>query len=224
MSNDTPGDSIMLLFRAFLTNGFTDNNTAVLNSFRYAGRGEEFHTYQGFTRSISFSFKIVAFSRADMNGNYSKLNQLISQVYPDYSPLKNVMRAPVVKVTIGDYLYRVPGFLESVNVTVDNAHPWEIKLSEDETDVQQLPMILDVSISFKPIQNILPRRQTIDRVELISHDEYLWAPDIAIVKPTPQNPTPLSNTTATPKTTPTPQETGIIETGGSKEEFYDPNR
>ena len=204
MSNDTPGDSIMLLFRAFLTNGFTDNNTAVLNSFRYAGRGEEFHTYQGFTRSISFSFKIVAFSRADMYGNYSKLNQLISQVYPDYSPNTNVMRAPVVKVTIGDYLYRVPGFLESVNVTVDNAHPWEIKLSEDETDVQQLPMILDVSISFKPIHNILPRRQTIDRVELISHDKYLWAPDIAIVKPTPQNPTTPSSQT--------PSQTGDLPT------------
>jgi hypothetical protein len=211
MSNDTPGDSIMLLFRAFLTNGFTDNNTAVLNSFRYAGRGEEFHTYQGFTRSISFSFKIVAFSRADMKGNYSKLNQLISQVYPDYSPNTNVMRAPVVKVTIGDYLYRVPGFLESVNVTVDNAHPWEIKLSEKEDDVQQLPMILDVSISFKPIHNILPRRQTIDRVELISHDKYLWAPEIAIVKPTPQNPpTPSSQT----ESLPTEQE--YIKTDGTK--------
>ena len=225
MSNDRPGDSVLLLFRAFLTNGFTDNNTAVLNSFRYAGRGEEFHTYQGFTRSISFSFKIVAFSRADMNGNYSKLNQLISQVYPDYSPLKNVMRAPVVKVTIGDYLYRVPGFLESVNVTVDNAHPWEIKLSEDETDVQQLPMILDVSISFKPIQNILPRRQTVETelVELISHDEYLWGPKKDTV---PQPAPPSNNSIATPKTTPTPvatQKTGIIETGGSNEEFYDPN-
>ena len=135
------------------------------------------------------------------------------------------MRAPVVKVTIGDYLYRVPGFLESVNVTVDNAHPWEIKLSEDETDVQQLPMILDVSISFKPIQNILPRRQTVETelVELISHDEYLWGPKKDTV---PQPAPPSNNSIATPKTTPTPvatQKTGIIETGGSNEEFYDPN-
>jgi len=202
MSNDNPGDSIFLQFRALLSNGFTDNNGAVLNSFRYMGRGEEFHTYQGFTRAISFSFKIAAFSRREMYGIYSKLNQLISQVYPDYSPNGvNAMRAPIVKVTIGDYLYRVPGFLESVNVTADNNTPWEINLEGDngqfndtsehqELDnsdkVQQLPHMVEVAISFKPIHSILPKRQAVGpgRVELISHDNYLWAPP----KTTPQTP------------------------------------
>jgi hypothetical protein len=149
--------STALVFRALLSNGFTDNNGAVLNSFRYMGRGEEFHTYQGFTRQISFSFKIAVFSRAELQPLYNKLNYLISQVYPDYSSNTNIMRAPLVKVTVGDYLYRVPGFLESVNVTADNNTPWEINL-ENSSDVQELPHVLDVAISFKPIHSVLPQR------------------------------------------------------------------
>lgn len=159
MSNDKPGESMVLLFRAFLSAGINDSNGAVLNPFRYFGRGEEFYTYQGFTRSIGFSFKIAVRSRVELQPLYAKLNALISQVYPDYSPNKGIMRAPLVKLTIGDYLYRVPGFLESVNVVVDNATPWEINL-EESSDVQQLPHVVEVQVSFKPIHNTLPSRQT----------------------------------------------------------------
>jgi hypothetical protein len=132
------------------------------------GRGEEFHTYQGFTRQISFSFKIAAFSRSELKPLYNKLNYLISQVYPDYSPNTNIMRAPLVKLTLGDYLYRVPGFIESVNVTADNTTSWEINL-ENSDQVQELPHILEIAISFKPIHSILPKRQTSDSVNLITN-------------------------------------------------------
>jgi hypothetical protein len=168
VSNDDSRYSTALIFRALLTNGFTDSNTANLNSFRYMGRGEEFFTYQGFTRQISFSFKIAAFSRSELKPLYNKLNYLISQVYPDYSPNTNVMRAPLIKLTLGDYLYRVPGFIESINVTADNSSPWEINL-ENSLDVQELPHILEIAISFKPIHNILPKRQTNDSVNLITN-------------------------------------------------------
>jgi hypothetical protein len=172
MSNDYTDYSVALIFRALLSNGFSDNNSAALNSFRYMGRGEEFHTYQGFTRQISFSFKIVAFSRSELKVMYNKLNHLISQVYPDYSENTNVMRAPLIKLTLGDYFYRVPGFIESVNVTADNSTTWEINLEEklglDSTSaVQELPHVLEVAISFKPIHNILPKRAsfTLDKTD-----------------------------------------------------------
>jgi hypothetical protein len=159
LSNDNTSVSTALVFRALLSNGFTDNNTAVLNPLRYMGRGEEFFTYQGFTRDIGFSFKIAAFSRQELRPLYNKLNYLISQVYPDYSPNNSIMRAPIVKVTLGDYLYRVPGFLQSVNVTVDNSTSWEINLEESD-DVQELPHVLEVSIQFKPIHDVLPERSS----------------------------------------------------------------
>jgi hypothetical protein len=69
------------------------------------------------------------------------------------------MRAPIIKVTLGDYLYRVPGFLQSVNVTVDNSTSWEINL-EESADVQELPHVLEVAITFKPIHDVLPERSS----------------------------------------------------------------
>jgi hypothetical protein len=170
LSNDDTKKSTALLFRALLTNGFTDNNTAVLTPFRYMGRGEEFFTYQGFTRDISFSFKIAALSRNELRPLYNKLNYLISQVYPDYAGNSGIMRAPIVKVTLGDYLYRVPGFLQSVNVTVDNSTSWEINL-EESTDVQELPHVLEVQISFKPIHDILPQRSVYSNKETTTSEE-----------------------------------------------------
>jgi hypothetical protein len=110
ISNDDTSKSLALFFRAFLTAGITDNNSAQLNAFKYSGRGENFYIYQGFDRTISFSFRVAAGSRDEIRPLYNKVNALMSQVYPDYSPQQGIMRAPVVRITIGDYLYRVPGF------------------------------------------------------------------------------------------------------------------
>ena len=153
MDNDNPGESVFLSFRAFLNGGITDNHGAELNGFKYMGRGETFYTYQGFNRSMNFSFKIAVGSAEELEPLYIKLNRLVSQVYPDYST-NNYMRAPMVKLTIGDYVSRMPGFLESVNITIDGTTSWEIDTNK------QLPHVLDVSISFKPIYDTLPKRST----------------------------------------------------------------
>jgi len=162
IDNNNPVFSVALIFRAFLEGQISDTNTAEYNTFKYLGRGETFRTYQGFDRSISFSFKILAQSRQEMQPLYKKVNQLISQVYPDYSPEYNLMRGNVVRLTIGDYLYRVPGFLDNVNVTIDNSNtPWEILLNEyADDDVRQLPHMLTIQCSFKPIMDILPRKES----------------------------------------------------------------
>jgi hypothetical protein len=171
ISNDDTSKSVALFFRAFLTAGITDNNSAALNPFKYLGRGENFYTYQGFDRTIGFSFRVAAGSRDEIRPLYNKVNTLVSQVYPDYSPQQGIMRAPVVRVTIGDYLYRVPGFLESINITVDNNYPWEINLEKSQIgDVAQLPQVLDISVSFKPIMDILPRRSPTIETELTNTD------------------------------------------------------
>ena len=177
VDNDSPNNAIALIFRAFLEGAIQDTNSAQYGSFKYLGRGETFRTYQGFDRSVSFAFKILVQTRSEMQPLYRKLNHLISQVYPDYSPVSNFMRGSVVKLTIGDYFYRVPGFLENVNVTLNTDVGWEILLNETEdTDVVQAPFVVDVSCTFKPIMDILPRRETYqqDYVPLIiNKDNYL---------------------------------------------------
>ena len=158
ISNDNTNFSTAIFFRAFLIAGITDNNSATLNSFKYMGRGEDFFTYQGFSRTISFSFRVAAGSRDELIPMYNRLNALQSQVYPDYSPNQGIMRAPVIRMTIGDYLYRVPGFIESINFTIDNTTPWEIDL---DGDLAQLPQVVDVAISFRPIMDTLPQRSSL---------------------------------------------------------------
>jgi hypothetical protein len=160
ISNDNPDYSLALFFRAFLTAGITDNHSAQLNPFKYMGRGENFYTYQGFERSVGFSFRMAAGSKQELKPMYNRLNALVSQVYPDYSSA-GIMRAPLVRVTVGDYISRMPGFLESVNITVDNGSPWEINLDNDSA---QLPQVIDVAVSFKPIMDILPRRSSINNI------------------------------------------------------------
>ena len=160
ISNDDPTKTTALVFRAFLS-GISDNHSADHNSFRYLGRGENFRTYQGFDRTVNFSFKIFAQSRPELRPMYEKLNYLTSQVYPDYSPTTSAMRAPIVKLTIGDYLYRTPGVLESINITIEDNASWEINQENDAysgRNVAELPHYLNVSVSFKPIMDILPRR------------------------------------------------------------------
>jgi hypothetical protein len=151
LSNDEVGSSMFLQFRALLTSGITDGHQATINAFKYIGRGEDFYIYEGFTRNIQYAFRIAAQSKDELLPLYSKLNALASQVYPDYSN-SGIMRSSVVKITVGDYFYRVPGLLESVNITIANETSWDIE------DGRQLPHYLDVSISFKPIHSMLPKR------------------------------------------------------------------
>lgn len=166
-ASPTSNNSIALIFRAFLDGQITDTNQATYNDFRYLGRGETFRTYQGFDRTIGFTFKMFAQSRQEMRPMYRRLNTLMSQIYPDYSPGYNLMRGNVVRLTIGDYIYRLPGFLENVNVIIDNSNTsWEIVLNQEEEDVRQLPHMVVVQCSFKPIFNILPRRVNADNLDV----------------------------------------------------------
>lgn len=154
IENNDPSRSFAIFFRAYLS-GFTDNHQASISAFKYIGRGEDFYTYQGVSRAIGFSFKIAVGSEQEQKPLYTKLNHLISQVYPDYSDTLGIMRAPIIRLTIGDYLYRVAGMLENVSITIDDNTPWEIESSEN---LKQLPHVINVQCSFKPIQDFLPRR------------------------------------------------------------------
>ena len=146
-------------FRAFLT-GYSDNHNAEWSAKRYSGRGENFYTYQGFDRDVSFNFKVAAQSRREMRFIYRKLNYLLSTLYPNYNTA-GAMRGNITKLTIGDLFVRAPGILTSLNLTVDDNYAWEIAMTSPESgqDVGMLetPQIIDVAANFKPILNVLPQ-------------------------------------------------------------------
>jgi hypothetical protein len=162
---DDPEETDTMVFRAYLEN-LDDTYNAKWNEFRYNGRSEPFYTYGNFKRDISFSFKVAASSRADLKPLYLKLNYLLTQTAGDYSRTR--LRGNWNRVTIGDYLDRVPGVFTNIKINWSKEYPWEIQYFNyaDETsgemfidgDVKQLPHMLDISCNFSPVHDFIPRK------------------------------------------------------------------
>ena len=156
----------VLAFRAYIDN-FDDGMTAKWSPYRYMGRGEEFFVYDGFTRDIGVAFTVFAHTRAELDPIYDKLNYLMSTFTPDYSSQLK-MRGNIGYLTVGDYIYRQPGVFTDIKISGLFDGPWNVGLSNDDSRQpvtqkygdNELPMMLKVNLSFKPIHTFLPRRKT----------------------------------------------------------------
>jgi hypothetical protein len=161
INNTAVSTSDLTIFRALLT-GYSDNHSAEWSGKRYAGRGENFYTYQGHDRQVSFNFKVAAQSKQEMKFIYRKLNYLLSTLYPDYNSA-GFMKGNITRLTIGDLFVRTPGILTSLNLSVDDQYAWEIAMNADGRDdktILQTPQIIDVAVSFKPILETLPKKDS----------------------------------------------------------------
>jgi hypothetical protein len=185
VDSDNPDFSDFIIFRALLDD-FKDNYTATHNEFNYNGRGESFYTYNGFKRNISVSFKIAAQSRVEMMPLYRKLNYLVSNVAPEYGP-SGRMRTPFMKLTVGSWCDRVPGILNSVNLSWQKDYPWEISLDGPENGMDKhmivLPHVLDVSVEFTPVHNFLPQKSIHAPFILPHQDNRIVKPEQQYYKP-----------------------------------------
>jgi hypothetical protein len=164
IDNDNPQFKTFLHFRAFLGN-MSDSYSANWSGFNYLGRGEQFFTYGGFTRQISLSWTVAAQSKQELIPMYKKLNYLASTLTPDYSS-NGYMRGNLAQLTVGGYVYELPGIITSLTYDIAEDTPWEIGINsgggEDGT-VKELPHIIRVTgFNFIPIHNFLPRTQEIN--------------------------------------------------------------
>ena len=150
IDTDTPSSANWMIFRAYLTS-LSDSVDATWNEVKYAGRGDKFYIYDGFSRKMSVSFKVAALSAEEMQPMYQKLNYLMSNLMPDYS--NNLMRGPLVRMTIGNYIDGQLCKLDSVSYTIPQDSPWEISLGSQYPQQLELnlPHIIEVQLSFTPI-------------------------------------------------------------------------
>tara|TARA_Y100001972_G_scaffold101329_1_gene126154 strand:- start:5507 stop:7387 length:1881 start_codon:yes stop_codon:yes gene_type:complete len=149
-----------LHFRAYI-NGFTDNYAATWNDVQYVGRGNVFKNYGGFTRDIQMGFTIAATSKAELVPMFAKLNFLASSLAPDYNEA-GFMRGNIIRMTVGGYLYEVPGVLTTLTYTIPDDTTWEIAIDtegKDDPSVKELPHRIEVSLAFTPVEDFLPSRQ-----------------------------------------------------------------
>ena len=66
------------------------------------------------------------------------------------------MRGTFVKLTLGDYFDKLPGFINNVSLGWDIAYPWEI-----DSATLRVPHILNVDVSYTPIHNNPPTTREI---------------------------------------------------------------
>ena len=160
----TPNSKRYLHFRAYL-DSFTDNFSGQWNPVKYIGRGENFYVYSGFERKISLSFKIAASTRQEMGPLYDKITYLASTTAPTYATNGQFMRGTLTELTVGDYVYNLPGYISSITYTWEQDYPWDIALENVEgnskrnrdINARELPMILNCSIEFVPIHKFTPQ-------------------------------------------------------------------
>ena len=151
-----------LFFRAYL-NDLTDNFQPEWQSYRYAGRGENFYKYSGFTRTMQLSFTIYAHSRDEMLPIYEKLNYLVGTTAPDYSGI-GLMRGNFINLTIGDYIDSVPGIITNISLKPSFEAGWDLNRDENGGIIKlggdlvgQLPRMIDVNLGFTPIHSFTPQ-------------------------------------------------------------------
>ena len=150
LDGDNPTLANWMIFRAYLTQ-LSDNVDAQWNEIKYAGRGENFYIYNGFSRKMQVGFKVAALSEVEMKPMYQKLNYLMSNLMPDYKD-NLIMRGPLVRMTIGNWIDGQTCVLNSLSYNIPQDSPWEIALSEPAGDgLLILPHIVEVNMSFTPI-------------------------------------------------------------------------
>jgi hypothetical protein len=159
VNNNNPGNSTWMVFRSYLKD-ISDTPNPSWNTVNYVGRGEPFYIYNGFERNISFTFQVAAMSEEEMKPMWQKLNYLYSNTMPDYNG--NLMRAPYMRLTVGNYMFRQPGIIKSLTYTIDNNSPWEIAITDPERGagdkMYELPQVMTVQMTYAPIHDFLPRK------------------------------------------------------------------
>jgi hypothetical protein len=167
----TSGMAKWMIFRAYLTQ-FTDNVDASWNEVKYAGRGDKFFIYEGVNRKINIGFKVAALSAEEMKPMYQKLNYLMSNLMPDYDTNTLLMRGPLVRITVGNWIDGQLGKLDSLSYTIPQDSPWEIALGDKQL---VLPHVIEVSLTFTPIGSQTRDKNRLQRKDdCISHIAQNW--------------------------------------------------
>lgn len=143
-----------IYFRPIIT-GFSENLSPEWNKQQFFGRTDAVATYQSTGRSVSLSFKLIAFGPEDIRTIYQKLHWLKSMVYPEYDGNLSYRSGPVVRMRVGDAINALgpeggrglPGIIEGLDFDYTDAM-WELKKG------YKLPRHVDVSLSFTILHDV----------------------------------------------------------------------
>jgi hypothetical protein len=151
-----------IFFRAYIE-GLTENVSPSWTPTNYIGRSEPVYVYERGERDITFTLKLVAQTRDELDLIYTKLGMLTSLCYPSYEKDKHLgkslrMKPPLTKFRLGE-LYgntdnEVVGFIKTLTYTVDQTSTWEIERGA------RVPRNISATISYQVIHSKVPQLET----------------------------------------------------------------
>jgi hypothetical protein len=129
-------------FPAYITsiqNSFSGN----WNEHNDMGHGDPKVMYSSHNQSLSVDFIVAAIQNSGEHQSLIKaLNALSDMTKPVYETGLG-FNGVMAKVTIGSYIQGIIGFIESVDVSVDNETPW----------IGDLPVVMNVGLSMRVVAN-----------------------------------------------------------------------
>lgn len=157
----------MVAFHAFLAS-LSDDFTAAYDSVDAYGRVEPVKIYKNTHRRINLSFYVAATSQSDLDDMWTKINKLVTLVYPQYTQGKELVSAdtnfvftqpfsqligaaPLIRLRLGDLiksnysrfnLARLFG-LGNTNFTLDGKQFSNFDKFDQEAIQQQLPAAME---------------------------------------------------------------------------------
>ena len=144
-------------FRCTMT-GYSDSFTPGWDRIDIMGRPDGAYLYTTFERSVSFNFTVAALSRSEMIPMWRKLNYLSTYTMPDFNNSATRPSGPFMRISIGSLFKNTPGFISSLTYTVPDDATWDIaEDAKDTPDAKQLPMIVDVAMSFTIVGDFRPQ-------------------------------------------------------------------
>lgn len=162
-------------FRASVT-GISDSFQAEWTNYKYIGRADKQYVYDGVTRQLSFSFKVIANSIKELLPMWTRVNYLCGLTMPanytsapsqgDGSENQFIIPAFVL-LTLGDMYKEQPIIINRVGLTIPDGAAWETINENSEQDwsylnniitwtgskgkVAQFPREVDVSVDLTPL-------------------------------------------------------------------------
>ena len=161
LQNGSPTDAKddIMVFRATITS-LSDSFQGNWSPITLIGRADPNYHYTGYNRDVSLDFDVYATSRDEMKFIWRKLNALAGYTAPEYNigDSSNIaMRAPWMRLTVGDIFVQQPVTLTTLRFDYDTEASWEINIEQDTTNMQ-VPFKIKVSCQFNMITDYLPQK------------------------------------------------------------------
>src|SRR5207237_10809770 len=115
-----------------------EGGTAIWDELRFIGRADQLYSYNGFSRTLSFSFNVVINSITELLPSWKKINYIASSIKPSNYTRGNSINQqfnrfivpPMFMITIGDLYKFQPIIMTSINVNIPEDSSCET-LNED---------------------------------------------------------------------------------------------